>query len=550
MTDGIERHLPQLAIGRGGEGRRGIARATRLTGTGMLIRLILRRDRVLLPLWVVMLAVVPAGYAAGDKGLFPAAADRLHYYDISVHNAAFVALYGPLAGSGLGALVAGRSGFVPVVVALLSLLTVIRHTRMEEEAGRTELIGAAATGRHAQLAAALTVTYAANLVLGLILAATMIGQGLPAAGSFALGAEFALAGWAFTAVAAVTAQVAGGARGARAIGIAVLAVAWVLRLAGDISAIGTGGAAWLSWLSPIGWAQHIFPYAGDRRWPIVLVLLFTVLATGLGVVLLGRRDIGAGLLPARPGPATAAPGLRSAFALAWRLHRGLVAGWTIGFAALGLVFGAVASSVAELSDENSGLTDIFTRLGGTSEITGAYFGAVGGMLGLIAAGYGVQATLRLRDEEVAGHAETLLTDSVGRLRWVAGHLVFALLGPAVALAVAGLGEGLVHGDVTGLIGGALAELPAVWVLTAVAVLLFGVLPRASALAWGPLAICVLMLLVGQTLRLDQWVLDVSPFTHISHLPTVNAAPLVVLTLVSIAVGAAGLASFRRRDVTP
>jgi ABC-2 type transport system permease protein len=524
-----------------------------MIGTGKLIRLVLRRDRVLLPLWVVLLAVVPAGYAAGDKGLFPTAADRLHYYDISAHNAAFVALYGPLSGSSLGALVAWRSGFIPVVVALASLLTVIRHTRADEEAGRTELIGAAAIGRHAQLVAALAVTWVADLFLGLILAGAMIGQGLPVGGSFALGAEFALAGWAFAAVAAVTAQLAGGARGARSIAIVVLGGAWALRLAGDASAIGTGSVAWLSWLSPIGWVQHIFPYAGNHWWPAALAVLFTVSSTGLGVVLLGRRDFGAGLFPARPGPATAAPGLRSPFALAWRLHRGLLVGWTLGFAALGLVFGAVASSVADLTDENSGLSDVFARLGGTSEITDAYFTVAGALLGLFAAGYGVQATLRLRDEETTGHAEALLADAVGRLRWVAGHLVFSLLGPAVALAVAGLAEGLIHGDVGGRLGGTLAEVPAVWVLIAIAVLVFGVLPRASALAWGALGACVLILLVGQTLQLSQWVLDVSPFTHVPHrlggAGSVSTTPLVVLTLVAIVIGAAGLSGFRRRDVT-
>lgn len=207
-----------------------------MTGVGMLIRLILRRDRILMVLWVVPLALIPVGYASSFDGLFPTGADRQHYYDISVHNAGFVALYGQLSGPSLGELVAWRAGFMPVMIALFSLLTVVRHTRADEEAGRSELIGAAAIGRHAQLAAALIVTYAANVILALILTLAMIGQGLPAAGSIALGVEFAVAGWAFAAVAAVTAQLTGSARGARSIAIVVLGAAWVLRLAGDVSA--------------------------------------------------------------------------------------------------------------------------------------------------------------------------------------------------------------------------------------------------------------------------------------------------------------------------
>lgn len=60
------------------------------------------------------------------------------------------------------------------------------------------------------------------------------------------------------------------------------------------------------------------------------------------------------------------------------------------------------------------------------------------------------------------------------LQWAASHLVFALLGPTIAMAASGLTAGLVHGANTGDIGrelprvlaGALVQLPAIWLLTA------------------------------------------------------------------------------------
>jgi ABC-2 type transport system permease protein len=529
-----------------------------VTGVGKLIRLILRRDRVLLPLWVVILGVLPATYISSFKALFPTAVERQQYADVSVHNAGFVALYGQLSGSSLGELTAWRAGFVPVMIALFTLLTVIRHTRTEEEAGRAELIGAGVVGRHAQLAASLIVAFAANAVLALILTAAMIGQGMPASGSLAFGSEFGAAGWAFAGVAAITAQLTSGARAARSMAILALGVAWLLRLAGDISAIGNGALSWLSWLSPIGWVQHIFPYGGDHWWPVVLTVLFTVAATWVGVALRARRDLGAGLLPDRPGPATAASGFRSPFALAWRLHRGLLIGWLAGFAALGLVFGAVAQSTADLVTENASLKDIFARMGGATALVDSYFATVAGLLGLIAAGYAVQATLRLREEETTGHAEMVLTSSVARLRWAGSHLVFSLLAPAVVLAVAGVVEGLTYGAISSgaanplgrALSGTMAQLPAVWVLAGVAVLLFGVFPRWTAAAWGALAACVLLLLVGTTLQWNQWILDVSPFTHVPHLPGGDAVatPFVVLIAVAVVLTAGGLAALRRRDI--
>ena len=529
-----------------------------MTGTGKLVRLILRRDRLLLPLWVILLGIVPAGYISSFVSLFPTDADRVEYARVSAGNAGFVALYGPLEGHSLGELVAWRAGFLPVMIGLCALLTVIRHTRTDEEQGRTELIGAAAVGRHAQLAAALITTCAAGLVLGVITATAMVAEGLPVDGSVWFGTQFVLSTWVFAAVASVAAQLTSSARSARSIAVGVLGAAYVLRLAGDISDLGSRALSWLSWLSPIGWVQHIFPYGGNAWWPAVLTLFFAAAATGLGVVLLGRRDFGDGLLPARLGPATAAPRLRSPLALAWRLHRGLLAGWIVAFAALGLVFGAVGNSVVDLARSSSGLDEIFARMGGGTVLVDTYFASIAGLIGVIAACYAVQATLRLRDEESTGRAEVLLGTPVSRLAWAGSHLTFSLLGPAVILAAEGLAAGLTYGsiakDVPGrlpaILGGTMAQLPAVWMLAAVAVLLFGVLPRLAAVTWGALATCVLLMLVGTTLQFDQWVLDLSPFTHVPHLPGghLGWTPLVVLTVVAVVVSAAGLAGFRRRDL--
>ncbi|HEX7197265.1 MAG TPA: ABC transporter permease, partial [Candidatus Limnocylindria bacterium] len=211
-----------------------------MKGTWPLVRLILRRDRVIMPLWVVFLALVPVSYIATIDGLFPTAAEKAQYAATSSTNAGFVALYGQLFGSSLGELVAWRAGFLPVMVGLAVILTVIRHTRAEEEAGRRELVGSTVVGRHAGLAAALVAVCGASLVMGLLLAAAMAGQGLPGAGSFAFGLQLAATGWVFAGIAAVAAQLTTGSGAARGIAMTVLGVAYVLRVVGDISGITAG----------------------------------------------------------------------------------------------------------------------------------------------------------------------------------------------------------------------------------------------------------------------------------------------------------------------
>ncbi|MFC4531984.1 ABC transporter permease [Sphaerisporangium dianthi] len=530
-----------------------------LTGAGKLVRLILRRDRWLLPIWVLVLGLIPISYVASFEELFPTAAARQAYAGASGHNGAFVVLYGPLYGSSLAELVAWRAGFLPIVIGLFSILTVIRHTRTEEEAGRRELLGSTVVGRHAGLAAALVTVFFANLVLGVLLAAGVIGQGLPAGGSWAFGLGFAAAGWVYAAVAAVAAQLTSGAGSARGIAIGVLGATYVFRVAGDLSGLSDARALeWASWLSPIGWAHRVRAYAGETWWPLALAAVAAALLVAASVVLSARRDIGAGLLPPRLGPASAGPWLRSPLALAWRLHRTLLAGWVAGILALGLIMGYLGAGIGDLVRDNRELRDVFLRLGGVNGLVDSYFAGTLGLFGLMAAGYSIQATLRLREEEAAGRAEPVLSTAIGKVRWAAGHLAFSLLGPAVVLAVAGLAMGLTHGLNTGDIGrelprilaGAMVQLPAVWVLGAVAVLLFGLLPRFAAVSWGALVLCLLFGLVGPALRLDQWLLDISPFTHLPKLPggEMSPAPLLWLAAIALALAAAGLAALRRRDV--
>lgn len=530
-----------------------------MTGTMKMIRLILRRDRVLMPIWVLFIGLVPLSYVGAIKGLFPTAPQRQNYADLSAHNAGFVALYGRLHGSSLGELVAWRGGFIPIMIGIVAVLTVIRHTRTEEEAGRRELLGSTVVGRHAGLAAAVITTAVACLVLGAVLALGLSGQDLPSTGAWALGFELAMAGWIGVGVAAVAAQLTTGAGSARGIAIGVIGGAYVVRMVGDIASLGGSGLSWLTWVSPLGWLEAIRPFGADQWWPVLVLIGLTVLLTALAAALSARRDVGSGLLPPRLGPPEASSALRSPFGLAWRLHRGLLAGWTVGFAVLGIVMGYLASSVGDLVNGSKEMTDIFARLGGAQGLIDNYLASVTSLFGLIGSAYGIQAALRMRAEESDGRVEPVLATAVGRTRWAASHVVFALLGPAVALIVSGLTMGLAHGlnvhDVGGALPGVLAgmlvQLPAVWVLATIAVLLFGVLPRLSMAAWVAFVVCLVLSLVGPAVQLSQGLLDISPFTHVPHLPggSVDAVPVVVLVVIAAVLGAAGLAGWRRRDVT-
>jgi ABC-2 type transport system permease protein len=483
--------------------------AKAFAGTGALVRLILRRDRVVLPLWVLSLALLPVAIANTMKDLYPTAAERQSYLDIVTANPALTALYGHAFGHSLGAVTAWRLGGTILLVGLASLLTVVRHTRAEEQAGRRELLGATVVGRQAPLFAALLVTFGADLALGAIAAASLVAYGLPVAGSVAFGLSWAVFGWAFAAVAAAVAQDTEGARAARGISITVLGLCFLLRVAEDVGK--EDGPDWISWLFLFGWAQRVRPFVDERWWVFALFAGLVAVLVAFALALSARRDLGSSLLPPRPGPAAASPWLQSPLALAWRLQRGSLFAWTFGFGVVGAILGGIAQAGVEVVRDNPQLRVVAERLGGSSGIADAYFAAIMGLLGLVAAGYAIGAALRLKSEETSGRAEPVLAASVSRTRWATSHLAFAILGPAVLLGAAGIAAGLAYGLASDSVGrelgrvlaAAAAQLPAVWVLIGISAALFGVLPRfAASVGCAVLAACALLEEFGRPLQVS------------------------------------------------
>ncbi|GAA2151418.1 exporter of polyketide antibiotics [Kitasatospora kazusensis] len=524
-------------------------------GTGTLFRFALRRDRVMLPAWVYALTAATASTAVSFEKLYPDAGSRERLAASLAGDSSLRALYGPLHdATTIGGITAWRMGvFGAALAGLMSILLVVRHTRAEEEDGRLELVRAGAVGHRAPLTAALLTAALADLLLAALVTAALVLLGQGAAGSAAFGLALAACGLVFAAVAAVTAQLAGTGRAANGSACAVLGLAYALRAAGDSA----GGG--LSLLSPIGWSERVEPFAADRWWVPALAAAFAALLTAAAYALLARRDLGAGLFPSRPGRATGVPALRTPLALAWRLQRGTLYGWCAGFAVGGAVFGGVAKGVLDLVRGNSGVADVLRRIGGRDAVLDAYLSTVLGLLGMLAAVYAVQSVLRLRGEETGGRAEPVLGTAVSRLRWAAGHLLFPLLGSALVLAVGGLAAGLAEAAATGgssaaaaarLLGAALVQLPAVWLTAAAATALFGLAPGWTPAAWGVLAVFLLIGWLGPVLRFGRWLLDLSPFTHLPHLPggAFDAEPLLWLTLLAAALTAAGLAGLRRRDL--
>lgn len=524
-----------------------------LAGTSSLLRLALRRDRVLLPVWVAALVLSCVSSVRATVDLYPDPASRLEAARSLDDNPVLVAFYGPIADvHSLGAVATFKLLLLGgVLLAMLCSVLVRRHTRVEEESGRAELLSATAIGRHALLAAAVAEASLAALLTGALTAAGNVAAGLDVAGSVAFGLAWAGLGLSATGITALACQLSASSRNVGGIAAAVLGGAYVLRAAGDLS------AGWLSWLSPFGWASSTEAYGDNRWWVFALpVLAFIVTTTG-AASLAGRRDLGAGLVADRPGPARGAAWLGNAIGLSLRLQRVGVLGWAAALGALGAGMGGIAPGVGDMVGSQSA-QDLLERIGGAGALVDTFLAVQLSFMALAVTAFAVSAVVRAAGEEMEGRTEQVLATGMSRDGLLGAVALVALAGPVVLMLAYGVGASVTFGLQQGgivealrtLVPAALAPLPAVWVVAALGLLLFGMRARWAALGWALLGVFLLLGQIGEALALPGWVVRLSPYGHVPRLPAegFTPAPELVLAAVAGTLLAAAFRSYRARDV--
>ncbi|REF37711.1 ABC transporter permease [Thermasporomyces composti] len=526
-------------------------------GTLALLRLYLRLDRVRIPVWTAAVGLLVAGSVASMEEIY-STPESLQARAALMANPSAVMMTGPAFGLDnytFGAMVANElSLYLLLAAAIMSILLVVRHTRADEEAGRLEILRALPVGRFAPAtAAALTVTLA-NLLVGAALVVALVGTGMEAASSLAMGVGTALTGLVFGAVAVVTAQLTEHSRAATGMALATLGTAFLVRAVGDV--IDNQGS-WLSWFSPLAWAQQTRMYVDLRWWPLALSAMTVVVLLAVAVALSQRRDLGAGLRKGRPGPAEATRTLLSPVGLARRLLRGAFLGWALGTFAFALACGSMATSLEDAVVEIPELGEwIAVDL---DDLTSSFAASMLSFVAVALLAFAVSAVLRLRTEEEAGRVEAVLVTGSSRLGFLGGWLGCVAVQTLLMAVLTGLGLGLGMWAVTGdvawvgrLATGALAYLPATYLVAAVAVALYGSAPRWATVTWLPVIWVAFTLFLGTLLDLPSWAMDLSPFTHTPLVPSadVEAAPLLAMAGLALLLTVVGFVTYRRRDIVP
>lgn len=501
--------------------------------------------------WMFALIASLVGTAQAVAGLYPTP-EKIHTYAQAVTAGdALVAINGRVEGiDSLGGIIQDEFGFLAAfLLPLLGISLVAQVTRREEEAGRLESILAGRVARHVPVLAGLIIACAAILVTAIAFALGLTASGVPATRSVLYAASLGALAFVFAGLAALLAQVTLHSRGVYLWSLLLLAVAYLLRGVGDVT------KTWVTWLSPLGWAEKAAPFGAMRWWTLLIPLAVGGLWATLAVLVAGRRDLGSSLIGGRAGSARATTWLRSPLGLATAIHRPGVLGWLAGALVIAGMMGALAQQFVDAVTGNPAMAEAIGMSGAHPEdgfvaVTQLY-------LAIIATGYAVQAVGSLRGEETAGRLEPRLSGTLSRVRWLAAHglvivtgLVVIVVVSSVVLATATAWSMGTPAHLGRIVGAGAAYLPAELFVGGLVLALFGLRPRAFPAGWVAFAFVSFIAFLGPGLKLAGWVLDLAPTTHVGNPPlgTVEALPLVVLGATAAALFAAAAIGFRRRGV--
>jgi ABC-2 type transport system permease protein len=528
-----------------------VARATVLA----LARRAFADARVRTVAFVYLFALYAYIQPAGYRHTYPTIAERLSFARSFGPNKALRLFYGEphdlLSISGYTAWRVG--GTLAIFAAVFGLLASVRALRTEEDTGRMELVLAGIVSRRtsyltaiAAIAAGVVLQWAGELIGFLI-------GGLPVGGAAYLALASVSVAAVFVGVGALSSQIAPTRRLALELGGAVLALMFLLRVIADTAA----GAGWLRWLTPLGWAEQLRPFAGAQPLVLALPAAATVLLLGLSARIALRRDIGTGTLQSRDSAAPRLGLLSSPTAQALRSGRTSLLVWASGVGVFALILGVVSKSVSSAGIPPNVRRELAKLSSGSIATPTGYLAFVFIFFILTVSLFASAQIGAARHEEADGRLETLLALPVGRTRWLAGRLALAAAGVCVisltvgVLTWTGAAAVGVHIALPRMLEAGANCLPVALLFLAIAALAYAIVPRASAgIAYGLITLAFLWQLVGALLGVPRWLVDLTPFAHVGLVPT---QPFRIGAAAVMLAGAAGCAltalwAFRRRDL--
>lgn len=517
-----------------------------ITGWPRLLRQALRRDRVVVPVVTAVLVLMTYASAAATMRLYDTSADIAQAAELIDSQPAIVALYGRI----LDVTSTGEVAMAKLTVlyaafsSVLYILVVRRHTRVEEESGRAELIGSTVVGRDAPLLAAVAEALGLAVLLGMLVALAAVLGGLPAGGSMVFGGFWAGTGFVATGIGAVACQVSTSARTCAGVAAGMVGAEFAVRAVADAS----DALDRLGWLSPLGWNTRVQAWSHPRVWVLLLYVVVAAVLISVAQRLRGRRDLGSGFMDARPGRASARPGLTGPLPVLVGAQANSLIVYGAAALAMGALFGGIAPHLEGLFAQGTA-KEALDRLGGQ------LLAALLPVFAIVLTPYAVSAVLHAARDEQETRLEILLATAAPRRRWAHAVTAVAVGGLATLLLATGLGLWVGYG-----VGGgaapwqafcaALGWIPAVALVASTAIACYAFGDRYAVLGWAVFGLFVALTLIGDVLELPPWVVRLSPYSAMAPYPAQpwDWTPIWVMTALTVAVLGGAWLRFATRDI--
>lgn len=537
-----------------------------MPGLGTLISLILRRDRLKLPIWVlgfvsILLLMVPLlrdvyGDAQSIDVLFTT-------FGV---NPAGLFMTGPMDKPTFGALMSIETViWFGMAIAFMNTLLVVRHTRYNEEMGAQDLLLSGTVHRSTSLVAVLLIALIVNglVVVGLGFGIQLFQADWSGADLWLYAVSMGMFGFVWASIAALVAQLTDSSRVANGLLAGLIGLGFLLRGIGDffgkINENGIHQPEWMSYLSPFGWLQLTRSLTFSDWSPVLFMIAFSLAVIGMAYWIQNRRDVGSGVLPGRKGKSKASKLLKTPMGMTLKLQKSVFIGWLVGVLVMVMTIGVLVPQMTDVYSQSESMKQMIVSIGGEGSLIPSFMSAMLAITSLMVFAYAVQAVSKLRSEESAGHLESLLATKLSRLKWIVWHLTVVVCGSFLLLLVAGLVLAIttnLSSDLTvSLLEYCLAGLsylPVALFFMAIYVLIFGLLPRLSGtITWIYFGFVAFMLWLGPILQVDQRVMDLSIMEHFASVPleAANLQVILIVSLLSILLMIVGVFSWTRRDLT-
>ncbi len=488
---------------------------------------------------------VASGGALGMLGLQPL-----------VQNPAVSALYGRVANlDNGGVFVVWKMGaFMLLVVAVWAALNATRLTRAHEDDGSWDVMVIGRQNRDAVLRTTTEVLLASGAVIGAATWLVMLAGGQSSSGSAYFGLGVMAAAWSGASVGLLAAQVASPRRAASQVSLALIVVAFFVRVVADAST----STLWLRDLTFFGWIEKVGAFQRADALALLPALGGPLIVCALLRWMQDRRDAGGALWTHADSASPRPSQLGSAWTFAWRERSSVWRWWTLALAAFGAILGYLTHALVSLAQTDPSYVALLDRWGLGQMVSGVGFVAISAVLMSVAFTFLVVSWIAsVASDEVKGRLDVALATGPRRAAWLASVTATGLLAVVIAAGATILamwwgvrlsGTPMALRTVAEAVGASLTLTPfmvgcSLWLVARVPRLAFA----ASSIY---ILVAYIVQALGPTLKWPALVMESDPFHYLRAVPvqSFNLGELAWLSVVGLGIGTLGVWRYVRRDV--